>query len=118
MHNFYYVTKDFFKNSFIFEGRCSRAEFWWPVLVVVLPINAAVIVVGRLIEDFSTLYLLFHILQLTILIPVLSAVVRRLHDLDISGWWFLSGLVIAIMSAAVALGGMLWLEEKRFVYFL
>ena len=118
MHNFYCVTKDFFKNCFIFEGRCSRAEFWWPVLVVVLPINIAVIVVGRLIEDFSALYSLFHILQLTLLIPVLSAVVRRLHDLDISGWWFLSGFVIAIMSAAAALGGMLWLEEKRFVYFL
>lgn len=118
MHNFYRVINDFFKNCFIFEGRCSRAEFWWPVLVVVLPINGAIIVVGRLIEDFSALYLVVHILQLTLFLPLLSAVVRRLHDLDISGWWFLLGLVIAIMSAAAALGGMLWLEEKRYVYFL
>ena len=118
MHNFYRVIKDFFKNCLIFEGRCSRAEFWWPVLFVVLPINGAIIVVGRSIEDSSGLYLVVHILQLTLFLPLLSAVVRRLHDLDISGWWFLSGSVVAILSATAALGGILWLEEKRYVYFL
>jgi uncharacterized membrane protein YhaH (DUF805 family) len=37
--------------------------------------------------------LLSGIYSLAVLIPTLAVTVRRLHDIDRSGWWILIGLV-------------------------
>lgn len=39
------------------------------------------------------LYGLSLLVSLALFLPLLSAVVRRLHDTDRSGWWYLLGLV-------------------------
>jgi uncharacterized membrane protein YhaH (DUF805 family) len=59
-----------FKRYFDFSGRSSRSEFWWwylfTVFIGLLPFAAFII-----------------------LIPSLAVNVRRLHDINRSGWWLL-----------------------------
>jgi uncharacterized membrane protein YhaH (DUF805 family) len=67
-----------------FSGRATRAEFWWWVLIMefVSP------VLGQLIHP--AVYL---IVMLTVFLPGFAVAVRRLHDVDRSGWWSLLWLV-------------------------
>jgi uncharacterized membrane protein YhaH (DUF805 family) len=67
------------RNTFDFSGRASRSEYWWFVLAFwVLYLTSIV-----LAPTIGVLVLLAGI------VPIVSVGVRRLHDLDKSGWWFL-----------------------------
>jgi uncharacterized membrane protein YhaH (DUF805 family) len=84
-----------------FSGRASRPEFWWWVLFVVLLNVATGIVDATLIaptlgfEPYEELagQPLSLIVSLAILLPNISVSVRRLHDIDRSGWWYLIILI-------------------------
>jgi len=67
-----------------FAGRASRSEFWWFFLTMVI--------IGRLISVFG--YFLFPIFNLIIFLPVLGVTMRRLHDINRSGWWVLLNLTL------------------------
>jgi len=74
-----------------FNGRSSRKEYWSFMLI-----NALIYVVLGLIfnsqvrrspgDDANAIQSLFSLL---ILIPSIAVAVRRLHDIDRSGWWAL-----------------------------
>jgi uncharacterized membrane protein YhaH (DUF805 family) len=77
-----------------FSGRASRSEFWWFFLFL--------IIVGFVLD------MLFPWAQLIgnlfLFIPFLSVAVRRLHDINRSGWWQLINIlpiVITIFILAV-----------------
>ncbi|MEM7710586.1 MAG: DUF805 domain-containing protein [Pseudomonadota bacterium] len=76
-----------------FSGRASRSEFWWFVLFCF----AASFVLSFLERLFTGGEpgngLLGAIFSLAALIPSLAVSVRRLHDIDRTGWWLLLGLV-------------------------
>ena len=59
-----------------FNGRASRSEFWWFMLFVTLVASALV----YLSEALSNVFLV------AILLPLLAAGSRRLHDIGKSGW--------------------------------
>ena len=76
-----------------FNGRASRSEYWWFVLLTFA--LGFIPVIGWLI-------------RLALLLPSLAVQVRRLHDLGRSAWWLLllvppifiiGGPVLLIMSA-------------------
>ncbi len=74
----------------VFEGRATRAEYWWPVLVnlaILAPLQVLAFAATRAFLVLDGLYVLAGI------IPGLALSVRRLHDTDRSGWWWLIGLV-------------------------
>lgn len=84
-----------------FSGRASRSEFWWFNLFITL-IGIVLGGISILGIDFQTgqvtslAYVLFAILgifYLAILIPMLAVTIRRLHDRNMSGWWYLGFLV-------------------------
>ena len=85
-----------------FQGRCARRDFWYFVVgYVVLYIGVAI--VQSIILSSA---LLTGLLSLAMLLPGLGIAVRRLHDIDRSGWWILIGVVpgfLAILSTAIAL---------------
>lgn len=73
-----------FSNYVNFSGRACRSEYWfWILFVSLAEIVTAIIdyVIG-----FSVTTSLFG---LATFLPSLALAVRRLHDLDRSGWWFL-----------------------------
>ena len=82
------------KKYAVFNGRATRAEYWYFVLF-----NFIVAVVLAIIDASAGLYigsvigLLGAIYALAVLIPNLAVSVRRLHDINRSGWWLLICLV-------------------------
>ena len=84
-----------------FSGRANRPEYWWWVLALVIATIVVAIVEGVILapmlgfEVFASeagqpLQLL---LSLAAFLPSLAVAVRRLHDVDRSGWWYLIVLV-------------------------
>lgn len=57
-----------------FNGRASRSEYWWFVLLTIL---------------LSFIPVIGWILRLVLLLPSLAVQVRRLHDMERSAWWLL-----------------------------
>lgn len=66
-----------------FNGRATRAEYWWCFLAVMVGSLAASTVDPVLCTLFSV----------ATLMPLLAAGARRLHDTNRSGWWQLLALV-------------------------
>lgn len=84
---------------FTFSGRAQRSEYWYFYLFfIVTAVVAAVLDTLGGTASFddegafqSGILLLLAILVL--FIPMISVTVRRLHDLDRSGWWYWLGLI-------------------------
>ena len=67
-----------------FEGRATRAEFWWFVLFNMLASLAA-----SMIDETRDSNLAQGLCTLVFFLPGLAVTVRRLHDVGRSGWWYL-----------------------------
>lgn len=73
----------FFKNYINFKGRSRRSEYWWVCLFNMIVSTVLTIA----LPDIAGLW------TLVVCIPSLSLMVRRLHDIGKSGWWYLIGAV-------------------------
>lgn len=73
-----------------FEGRSSRSEYWWFCLF-----NIILSVIISFVFSFSqnAELIVSGIVSLALLLPGLGVAIRRLHDIDKSGWWILIGLI-------------------------
>jgi uncharacterized membrane protein YhaH (DUF805 family) len=79
---FYTAIKSCFLKYATFKGRATRSEYWLWVLFTT--------VAGLLLFILDPrLYFIFYIL---VLLPSIAVSVRRLHDVNRSGWWLLIGL--------------------------
>lgn len=78
-----------------FSGRATRSEYWYFVLFYLLIFIVLAIVDGitGTLSATSGLGLLSGIFTLAMIVPSISANVRRLHDIDRSGWWLLIALI-------------------------
>jgi uncharacterized membrane protein YhaH (DUF805 family) len=87
-----------FKKYATFSGRASRSEYWYWVLflflgrVVTLLLDAVIFHAPVNAPPGSQLF--NGIFSLVILLPTFAVAVRRLHDVDRSGWWLLTYLTI------------------------
>lgn len=80
--------KLFFSNYINFEGRSNRGEYWWAFLAIIL------ISIGlTVIDAMLGIGLLGLIFSLATLVPGIAIGIRRLHDIDKSGWFLLIGLI-------------------------
>ena len=80
-----------FVRYFDFEGRSSRAEFWhWQLFRILLFLSLTFLETVL----FSGLNFTFN---LFLLIPEISVSIRRLHDINKSGWWCLACITPAIV---------------------
>lgn len=83
----YYL--DVLKNYATFSGRARRKEYWMFTLINTL-ITIALYILAFFIPVLFILYCLYG---LAVLLPGLAVSVRRLHDVEKSGWWLLIALV-------------------------
>jgi uncharacterized membrane protein YhaH (DUF805 family) len=72
-----------------FDGRANRAEFWWFTLFNFI-VNTILNVLGQASDLFWVIGVLY---SLALLVPSIGVGIRRLHDINRSGWWLLIGLV-------------------------
>src|SRR5215211_6143350 len=83
------------KKYAVFSGRSRRMEYWYFVLFNIIVSIVLGVIDGLLgtSGSYAGAGLLSGIYGLAVLIPTLAVTVRRLHDIDRSGWWILIGLV-------------------------
>jgi uncharacterized membrane protein YhaH (DUF805 family) len=79
----------------VFGGRSRRKEYWFFLLFSMI-ISATLTIIDIVVGTFSSslgIGLLSGIYSLAVLIPSIAVSVRRLHDIDRTGWWILISLV-------------------------
>ncbi|OAT55252.1 DUF805 domain-containing protein [Providencia heimbachae] len=101
------------KNNYAnFDGRARRKEYWMFSLINIVIIIALSLVMGGSINDDTggmgglgiTALVLMLIYCVAVFIPSLAVTIRRLHDIDKSGWWYLisfipfGGLIIFVFT--------------------
>ena len=82
------------KKYAVFSGRSRRMEYWYFVLFNLL-VYIVFSLIDALLGTFNVVQgvgLLSGLYALAVLIPTLAVHVRRLHDIDRTGWWILSAL--------------------------
>ena len=100
-----------FKKYAVFRGRASRSEFWYWVLFYII-VGIIVSILDNLFgfqintvtdldtgESVTAVYnpgWLSSIWSLVVLLPTISVAVRRLHDVNKSGWWWWLGIICCI----------------------
>jgi len=89
-----------FHNYVNFSGRAARSEFWYWTLFAVL-VSIVTSVIDYVLFPNSGVSPLNSLAGLALFLPGLAVSIRRLHDLDRTGWWFL--LVFTIIGAIVLL---------------
>ena len=86
--NFGQAITSGFSNYVNFSGRAVRSEYWYWVLFVIL-----VDIVTNIVDLALGVQVTTGLFGLAVFLPGLAVAVRRLHDLDRSGWWFLLVLI-------------------------
>lgn len=92
------LKKVYLKNYLNFNGRAGRAEFWWPVYFFTF-IYASLINALNIIPFLGTAISI--IVMLAVLLPNIALAVRRMHDINKSGFYVLIpyvGLAICVIS--------------------
>ena len=115
MMPFWTAVKTCFKKYFDFKGRARRSEYWWFILfgfivyfvwafltafLLALGIEGlgrSDVMVGSPIMVFFTTSGIIMLPILFLVIPMYSALTRRLHDTGRSGWWVVASLALSIV---------------------
>ncbi|MDP4022771.1 DUF805 domain-containing protein [Methylobacterium sp. NEAU 140] len=85
------------RNYVTFSGRASRSEYWYFILVYVVLCFVAGFLDGFIhgyTKSSSDPQILSALVHLIHFLPSLAVLVRRLHDTDRTGWWYLAGFTI------------------------
>lgn len=98
-----YNVIDWWKKVFLgnyanFDGRARRAEYWYFTLgniIILIPLYVLMIISAvaesEILMILSTILLV--VFCLAIIIPSIAVTVRRLHDTNKSGWYYLLTLI-------------------------
>jgi uncharacterized membrane protein YhaH (DUF805 family) len=92
------AVKSGFDHYATFSGRASRPAYWWWFLFGIL-VGIAANIIDAIIGSFGVIS---GLVGLALLLPGLSVSIRRLHDINRSGWWILIFIVPIV-------GFILWL---------
>jgi uncharacterized membrane protein YhaH (DUF805 family) len=93
-----------FNRYLKFSGRSTRAEYWWFRLFVLIG-SVAFSIIGTSAGLPGVLEVVWWIATL---MPSLAVGVRRLHDINRTGWWLL--LMFAILIGEIVL--LLWAVKR------
>lgn len=108
------AIKNFFKNWANFRGRASRSEYNWPLLflfllqIIFTIISIVLLLFLSLSEGSDFVFFIFFSINLIfqiifflffifIIIPSITILIRRLHDIGYSGWYYLSYFLITLI---------------------
>ena len=91
-------VKEFFAKYVTFTGRTSRKTYWLTILgLFILSFIVGFIagIIGFIVgaDNETTSTAIGIIVGLAILLPSIAMDIRRMHDINKSGWWILISLV-------------------------
>ena len=92
------AVKEFFTKYATFSGRTSRKTFWLAVLgimLITMVIGFVFGLIGGLVGDKAgTIFVVVpYLFVLSTLLPSLAMEVRRMHDINKSGWFVLVSFI-------------------------
>lgn len=90
-YGFFDWVKKCFSHYADFSGRARRKEFWYFFLF--LCIGNAIASVIDMAFGFKDIPVFQSIFSIATFVPNLAVTIRRLHDTNRSGWWFLINLI-------------------------
>lgn len=109
------AVKSAFSKYATFSGRAPRSEYWFFGLFNVLVSIGLLVVFGILGAIFmgdggflvgvAIAQVIYYIYCLAVFIPSIAVTVRRLHDINKSGWWWwiqlipLAGVIVLLVFA-------------------
>jgi len=79
-----------FSNYVTFSGRAIRSEYWFWVLFTIIG-GIATEILDTAISGASPLNAVFNLITF---LPSLALSVRRLHDINRTGWWVLIAFTV------------------------
>ena len=94
--SFVQSVKRCFVNYKNFSGRSSRADYWFFYLFDIFVFNLMSIIQGssNFGEGLISVDTLIIMIGVGVGVPYLAVGVRRLHDVNRSGWWLLAAVTI------------------------
>ena len=96
--NEYFV--EYLKTSYAkFDGRISRRQYWMFALYSMI-ISIIFQILIAILPIFAILGLLY---SLALLVPSIGLLIRRLHDINLSGWWLFIAVVPFVGAIALLL---------------
>jgi uncharacterized membrane protein YhaH (DUF805 family) len=94
--NFFEAVKSAFSKYGTIAGRSLRSEYWYFQLFIFIGALVSAVpdiqIVGM--EQALLWGPVYVIFVLAVLVPNITVTVRRLHDVDRSGWWWFIPLTI------------------------
>ena len=93
--NFIDAVKKALTNFANFDGRARRSEYWWFILASLL-----IRIPATLLNQT-----LGMVVGLALLIPTLSVLIRRMHDVGKSGWYCLIPIYNIILACTEGVHG-------------
>jgi len=113
-------TKLYFQDLFVGAKRMSRKDFWWGYLGITIIADIIVSLLGLAVTkmpvmDYYWSTLIGVAMAMTwgyYMIAVFTAMIRRLHDRKMRGWWILVSLVPFV--GEIALLVLLALPQRDF----
>lgn len=96
--NLIQAVRSGFKNYANFKGRASRSEYWyWTLFVILLDQISKILDSSIHIYYFQSghpIPLILFLESIAVITPTIAVLVRRLHDINLRGWWSLIGITI------------------------
>lgn len=88
-----------------FSGRASRSEYWWfqlfylllALAMGILAFTAGAFSGGEMSSPLIVLALIGGLLALGLALPIIALQVRRFHDRNMSGWWYLAVIILGMV---------------------
>jgi len=91
--NFAQAIASGFSNYVNFSSRAVRSEYWYWVLFTIVCAIIASVLDGALFSE-SDVPPIGSVFNIATFLPGLAVAVRRLHDIDRTGWWILIALTV------------------------
>ena len=92
-------VKSAFRQYAVFNGRATRAEFWWWILFATVGSVASGIIDAIIGLATGTDYdVLTGLFTLATILPGLAVTCHWMHDIGKSGWWQLAWHIIPVLA--------------------
>lgn len=99
-----------------FSGRAPRSEYWWWflfVLLVTVGVSFISTILGIGMGSKLVSPALNGLLDLFFLLPNISVAIRRLHDTNRSGWWYVAPFILTLFVAAIMIPVLIRMGENH-----